>query len=132
MLAEGERALLELTRTTTSLITTAQRANIDAAMTDALRMVDGLLPGGIRVSDLRALGITWAVVDADALATFVGTLRDGSTLSNYLERQVVPGALERVKRVLRTGIIDNPRVTARRLRGAFSCGTAPAPRRDRR
>ena len=128
LLAEGERQLQILASTSETLITGAQRANIEAAVGDALRLVDGQLPGGLRVADLRALGIEWAVVDADALVTFVGTLRDGSTLSNYLERHVVDGTMDDVRRILRSGLSDNPRVTARRLRGAFAGGQVQAMR----
>ena len=128
MIAQMRTQLASYTDSVTGLITATQRTNIDRALTEARRLVDGGLPGGLVVADLEALGVQWAVVDQKALETFVGTMRDGSSLSNYLSRQVVPGTLGRVTDTLTAGLLQNPRVTARRLRADMLGGQAQALR----
>lgn len=128
MLAQLRTQLAGYADSVEGLITATQRTNVDRALTEAKTLVSGQLPGGLLVADLERLGVQWATVDARAMQQFVGTMRDGSSLHTYLSRQVVPGTLARVTDTLTSGLLSNPRVTARRLRADVLGGQAQALR----
>lgn len=126
LIAELEALLHGYAGRTAALITAEQRRRIDAAVGHARALVEAQLPG--QVASLAALGVSWATVNPEALEVMVGSMRDGTTLRSYLERQIVRGTVERLTSTLASGIGDNPRVTARAIRGQLAGGAVQAQR----
>jgi hypothetical protein len=110
------------------LIAQTQATNIEAAIDEAARLAGASLPAGVTWGTLRDLGVAWSMLDPDALQFMVGRLGDGSPLRAYLARRVVVGTIGELVEILTTGIVDNPRLTARRMRERVAGGMGQALR----
>lgn len=113
------------------LITALEVENVERAAREARALVEASFPPSVTWAVLSDLGIEWAAVDAGALRSLVGRLADGSPLHSYLEARIVRGSMREVVTTLTTGLLDNPRVTARALRTRFAGGMASALRISR-
>src|ERR1051325_3279786 len=110
------------------VIEAAQAANLEAALDETGELVAAQFPRGVTWGWLASFGVEWLQLDPDALAFMVGRMSSGAPLRKYLEARLVRGTIAGVANTLTTGVLDNPRVTARALRTSFAGGMAQALR----
>lgn len=125
---QAEAQLLRYTNGVSRQIETMQRARIVQAIEHTRTLTRAALPDGLTFQRLAGLGLEWANLDPSAVETMVGRMADGSSLRNYLGQRVVGDTIQRVADTLTTGLTQNPRATARLLKGAFVGGAAQALR----
>lgn len=97
--------------TVASEITLAQRLSIEAAVTNAIELIELSLPPDLPDSVLQAIRGSFVVLPADAIEAAAGLLDDDSPLVTALEKNYGAAVREKVEQQFLSGIAEgmNPR-----------------------
>jgi hypothetical protein len=123
--AEAVQRLSRFSADTATAIERAEVINVDAATEEARLLVEDRLPPGFTPA---LLGLDWQQPGPSALEVLSGKLAAGTPLNRYLSARIVRGTMADVRETLRSGIGDNPRLTARALKTSFAGGMSQALR----